>query len=103
MVVGLQYKGEINLPLGGWIAARAMGGPIIWPAMDSYPFAHTSPIWIDYVGSTDINSKKISAEELITLLNISEQRVIDGYKDLPIPNLKAHFNKARKHLEELLK
>ena len=99
----ISYKGEINLPLGGWIAARAMGGPIIWPAMDSYPFAHTSPIWIDYVGSTDINSKKISAEELITLLDISEQRVIDGYKDLPIPNLKAHFNKARKHLEELLK
>tara|TARA_Y100000590_G_scaffold239933_1_gene269837 strand:- start:1697 stop:4153 length:2457 start_codon:yes stop_codon:yes gene_type:complete len=97
------YEGEINLPPGGWIAARAMGGEIIWPAMDSYPFAHTSPIWISYVGSTDSNSKRKSAEELLNLLNISEQRVIDGYKDSPIPNLKAHFNKARKHLEELLK
>ena len=97
------YKGEINLPLGGWIAARAIGGEIIWPAMDSYPFAHTSPIWINYVGSTDTNTERKSAEELMNLLNISEQRVIDGYKDSPIPNLKAHFNKARKHLQELLK
>ena len=71
--------------------------------MSNYSFAHTSPVWIDHVGSTNKNSKNTSAKELITLLNISEQRVRAGYKNLPIPNLNAHFNKARNRLEELLK
>ena len=45
------YSGRVSLPAGGWIAARVRGGATVWPSMDSYPFAHTGPIWIGSVGS----------------------------------------------------
>ena len=97
------YKGSIDLPSGGWIASRARGGKVSWPVMDSYIFAHTAPIWIDFIGSTDPRVKILSATKLLTLLEISEQRMIEGYKKTPIPNLKAHYNEARNLLQNINK
>jgi TolB protein len=97
------YRGSVMLPAGGWIAARAIGGEISWPAMDSYPFAHTAPIWIGSVGSTDSETRRTAAMELISILDISEQRLKEGYLGIPIPKLQAQFNKARKRLEDLKK
>ncbi len=97
------YKGSIDLPPGGWIASRARGGKVSWPVMDSYIFAHTAPIWIDFIGSTDHRAKTLSAIKLLNLLEISEQRMIEGYKKTPIPNLKAHYNEARNLLQNINK
>ena len=97
----ISYKGSIDLPSGGWIASRAFGGKIVWPVMDSYIFAHTAPIWIGSIGSTHPETKELSANRLLKLLDVSEQRMIEGYKDNPIPNLKAHFKNAREHLNNI--
>ena len=99
----ISYKGSIDLPSGGWIASRARGGKVNWPVMDSYIFAHTAPIWIDFIGSTDPKTKTLSATKLLNLLEISEQRMIEGYKNTPIPNLKAHYNEARNRLQKINK
>ncbi len=47
------YSGDIELPSGGWVAARARGGKTRWPSMDTSPFAHTAPVWIGERGSVD--------------------------------------------------
>ena len=47
------FSGRIDVPAGGWIAARVHGGAARWPVQDSYPFAHTAPVWFGAVGSTD--------------------------------------------------
>ena len=83
------------------IAATAVGGKTYWPMMDSYPFAHTAPIWIGSKGSTETESRKKAAKELLSILEVSEQRLQEGYFDIPIPRLKIHFKKARKRLNEL--
>jgi len=61
--VYVRIEGELNLPsyLDGLRAGRSFvttgpfldfrGGATVWPSMDSYPFAHTGPIWIGSVGS----------------------------------------------------
>ena len=97
------YEGSMSLPAGGWIAATAVGGKSYWPMMDSYPFAHTAPIWIGSKGSTETEPRKKAAKELLTILDVSEERLREGYSDIPIPHLQNHFNKARKRLIELEK
>lgn len=92
------YSGALELPPGGWIAARAWGGETRWPAMDSYPFAHTSPVWIGEVGSTDAAAAARSARELLGLLDESEQALREGYGTTPIPNLTERFSRARELL-----
>ncbi len=95
-----QYSGEVELPDGGWIAMMANGGTVSWPLMDSYPFAHTSPIWINEVGSTEPAAEKKAASELLRVLNEKEKLIEMGYQDNPIPKIKAHFQKARELLEQ---
>lgn len=96
------YKGRIALPEGGWITARVSGGPSLWPMMDSYPFAESSPIWIGSKGSTHPAARKAAATDLLRALNASESRLDRGYGDTPIPLLKAHFEKARQKLMAIL-
>ncbi|WP_248723774.1 CehA/McbA family metallohydrolase [Seonamhaeicola sp. ML3] len=97
------YKGSIDIPSGGWVTARASGGTVEWPLMDSYPYAETSPIWFDKIGSTHPESKVLAAKELLKLLDVSEERLKKGYGSNPIPQLESHFNKAKNHLIELSK
>ena len=93
------YSGEIEIPEGGWIAVRAFGGKTEWPVMDSYPFAHTAPLWIAGIGSTSQSDEKVSARVLLNALNEKEKKLKAGYEGIAIPNLLKQFHKARKLLE----
>jgi TolB protein len=92
------YQGTLDLPAGGWVAARAFGGDTTWPVMDSYPFAHTSPIWVGHVGSTEPAAAAQAAGELLLLLDAAEAALEQGYEGTPIPNLEARFSAAREAL-----
>ena len=95
------YSGRLTLPAGGWIAARARGGATVWPSMDSYPFAHTGPIWIGSVGSFDPEAARASARELLAWLDVADKRLAEGYEGSPIPALVERFAEARRKLEAL--
>lgn len=88
------YKGTIAAPEGGWIAARAYGGPPRWPAMASYPFAHTAPIWFGSVGSRDPSAAASAARDLLSALDVAAGRIAKGYGSTP-PNLQARISAAR--------
>ncbi|MBC3757287.1 CehA/McbA family metallohydrolase [Hyunsoonleella sp. SJ7] len=96
------YKGSIDVPKGGWVTARVSGGVVDWPLMDSYPFAESSPVWFNSVGSTDKEAAKASANKLLRLLSVSTQRLKRGYGDNPIPKLEGHFEEAKQHLESII-
>ena len=98
-----EYNGSIEVPNGGWVTARISGGIIEWPLMDSYPFAETSPIWFKNIGSIDSEAANEAAQDLLKLLDVSENRLKDGYKEIPIPKLLAHFEEARQHLISIIK
>ena len=93
------YSGTVDLPAGGWVAVRAHGGPPSWPAMDSYAFAHTSPVWIDHVGSTDPEAVRRAATDLMPLLDAAEQRLRQAYGETPTPRILEAFRAARGKLE----
>lgn len=96
------FKGSIEVPVGGWVTARVSGGIIEWPLMDSYPYAESSPIWFNKIGSTTTITAKNAAQDLLKLLSVSNERLIAGYGDIPIPKLKAHFEKARQKLLKII-
>ena len=96
-----QYDGEVTLPEGGWVAARAVGGEARWPMMANYPFAHTAPVWIGSVGSTDPSARRAAAAELLGILGAARDRLVVGYAGADIPNLLDRFDAARDRLEEL--
>lgn len=94
------YSGTLELPAGGWVAARAHGGETtLWPAMDSYAFGHTAPLWIGRIGSTDPEAERAAARDLLRVLGTAEQRLVAGYQGTDIPNLRARFQQARQELE----
>jgi TolB protein len=98
------YRGELVLPAGGWIAARAHGGVTTWPSMDSYPFAHTGPLWLGKVGSVEPQAERAAAERLLTLLAVLRQRLDEGYPPdkVPAPQLRQRFQRAEAILRERL-
>ncbi len=95
-----RYEGSLELPQGGWVAARAVGGTTGWPSMASYPFAHTAPIWIGSVGSTEPGARTRAARELAETLRVARNRLVIGYGDADVPNLLSRFDRARARLEE---
>ncbi|WP_139001844.1 CehA/McbA family metallohydrolase [Hyunsoonleella aestuarii] len=97
------YKGTLAVPAGGWVTVRVSGGDITWPLMDSYPYAETSPIWFNNIGSINSTSAKESAQILLNLLEVSKSRLNYGYGSNPIPKLNAHFEKARLKLSAIIK
>ncbi len=97
------YKGSVSLPTGGWITVRVHGGEVAWPSMNKYIFAETSPVWIGSVGSTEPVVAKQSASDLLKVLDVSEERLKQGYGDTPIPNLLGHFEQAREKLKARMK
>ncbi|MBK8151159.1 MAG: CehA/McbA family metallohydrolase [Acidobacteria bacterium] len=68
------FSGKIAAPNGGWIAARVYGGSSKPPFADSYPFAHSAPIWFNKIGSSDAASAKTSAQDLLRWMNVAERR-----------------------------
>ncbi|HUE88309.1 MAG TPA: CehA/McbA family metallohydrolase [Vicinamibacterales bacterium] len=89
------YRGTVTAPAGGWMAARVHGGVTAWPAMDSYPFAHTAPLWFGSIGSTDAAAASAAARELLAALDVAEQRVRQSYGETPTPTLLGRINDAR--------
>ncbi|HEY4303199.1 MAG TPA: CehA/McbA family metallohydrolase [Gemmatimonadaceae bacterium] len=96
-------SGNITVPAGGWIAAVAIGGATKkWPAMDSYAYAHTAPIWIGRVGSSEPNAAMAAAKDLLRALDAAERRVNASYGTANVPKLRSHFRKARELLQSRL-
>ncbi len=93
------FTGKINIPNGGWMAARIYGGTVKPPFADSYPFAHSAPIWFNKIGSTDATSAKTSAEDLLRWMDVAERRMNQAYEGSKVENLRKRFADARKILE----
>ena len=99
------YNGTVTLPQGGWIAARAYASSRsddAWPTMHARPFAHSSPIWINAVGSTDEQARSQSATDLIRAIDAAQSESREAYGDVPTPRLHARFDKARAVLLEMV-
>jgi TolB protein len=104
-----ELQGRLTLPKGGWVAARAVGSKTQWPAMDSYPYAHTSPIWLGTRGSTDPDKRRLAAQLLLRALGHSEARLREafplpsppGAQPDPVPRLRQRLMAARARLLEL--
>ena len=93
------YAGRIDAPAGGWVAARVYGGASAWPVMDSYPFAHTAPVWFTRVGSTDAPAARAAAQDLLRWMDVAEKRLAEGYAGAPAARLRRRFADARRALE----
>jgi TolB protein len=97
------HRGTLTAPAGGWIAARVHGGVTAWPAMDSYPFAHTAPVWLGSIGSTDPAAARRAAGDLLRALEVAENRVKQAYGDASAPVLLARIAAARQKLETFVR
>jgi TolB protein len=95
------YRGSGIVPAGGWIAARVHGGSTEWPAMDSYPFAHTAPIWVGAAGSTDPAAAASAARDLLAALDVAEERITRSYAGTETPVLLGRIAQARQKLRAL--
>jgi TolB protein len=101
-----EYKGQVVLPKGGWVAIRAYTSELkedTWPSMHARPFAHSSPIWIESIGSTDINSRKAAAADLIRAIDASERIAKAAYGKTEMNRMMTRFEEARKRLREIAK
>ncbi|PWN05740.1 hypothetical protein DDZ15_12865 [Rhodohalobacter mucosus] len=99
------YTGSIDLPDGGWMAARAYAGEQrgdSWPTMHARPFAHTSPVWIGEVGSTDPQARSDAARDLIRAINAAEMIAREAYGEVETPRMQARFDEARALLREMI-
>jgi TolB protein len=93
-----RFSGTVDLPSGGWLAARAVGGQTGWPVMSYVHFAHTQPVWIDHVGSTEPVAARAAAADLLKALDHSERRFAESYGDAIPPGLRARLTEARRRL-----
>ncbi len=97
-----ELEGQVTLPEGGWIAARAYAqeqAADSWPSMHARPFVHASPIWIGEIGSTDPVARAEAAEDLLRAIDASEAAVTEAYGDVEMPRLQARFDAARDYLQ----
>ncbi|WP_425636496.1 CehA/McbA family metallohydrolase [Algoriphagus yeomjeoni] len=100
------FKGQVTLPGGGWVAMRAYASKPLkdsWPIMHARPFAHSSPIWIEAVGSTDSDSRKAAAADLIQAIDASEKIARRAYGSVEMNRMMSRFEEARNRLREMMK
>lgn len=93
-----KYTGTVDLPTGGWVAARAYSlapDKDSWPTMHVRPFVHSSPIWINSVGSTMPTTYRQAADDLTKALNAAETRAKLAYGKRRMTKLYDRFEKAR--------
>ncbi len=81
------------------MAARIYGGATKPPVADSYPFAHSAPVWFNRVGSSDAVSAKKSAQDLLRWMDVAEKRLNQGYAGASVEKLQKRFSDARRILE----
>lgn len=97
-----KYRGSVVLPAGGWVAARAVGGATGWPIMSYAQFAHTQPVWIDHVGSTDQIAARAAATDLLKILIYSQGKFSESYGSKVPPGLSARLNQAGQDLRKIM-
>ncbi|MEL6950481.1 MAG: CehA/McbA family metallohydrolase [Pseudomonadota bacterium] len=98
--------GTVTLPEGGWVAARAYTSERqadAWPTMHARPFAHSSPVWIGEIGSTDPDAQADAAADLLLAIGHAERRAQEAYGDRDMSRLFARFLEARRKLGPMLK
>ena len=96
-----QLAGTLSLPEGGWVAARAYASEVLddpWPSMAMRPFAHSSPIWIDKIGSVNPAARSAAAADLLRALDAAEQRYKAAYGATSMSRMQTRFDAARKQL-----
>src|SRR5205085_2345944 len=72
-----------------------------WPAMDSYFYAHTAPIWIGRVCSSDPAAAREAARDLLRALAVSETRINAQYGGAAAPSSVSIFERpARRSRRE---
>lgn len=98
-----QYSGKVDLPPGGWIAARAVGGETGWPIMSYAHFAHTQPVRINRIGSTDPRAARAAANDLLEALAYSEGKFAQSYGQRIPPGLVLRLEEARRRLTDIAK
>jgi TolB protein len=98
-------SGSIDLPEGGWIAARAYAEERredSWPTMHARPFAHSSPIWIQQIGSTESTAQVSAASDLLKAVDAAEKRAREAYGDVEIRRMLSRFDDARTVLRAMM-
>jgi TolB protein len=96
-----RYTGTIDVPSGGWIAARAIGGETAWPIMSYAHFAHTQPLWINSIGSIEPAAARAAAKELLKALAFSEGKFKESYGGRMPAGLVPRISEARRRLSLL--
>jgi len=99
------FSGDIELPEGGWVAARAYAAEQredSWPTMHARPFAHSSPIWINEIGSTEPGARTRAAADLIRAIDAAEMIAKEAYGNVQTPRLQARFDDARATLQNMI-
>lgn len=94
-----QYVGTVDVPAGGWVAARVRGGSPAWPSQDSYLFAHTAPVWLGERGSRDPAAARTAAGDLLRWMDVADARLATGYDGVPATQLRSRFAEGRAKLE----
>jgi len=64
-------------------------------------FAHTQPVWIDHVGSTEPLAARAAAQDLLKALDHSEGRFTQSYGAAIPPGLLARLGDTRQRLTQL--
>ncbi len=95
------YSGTVVLPQGGWVAARSVGGGTDGPSMTVFPFAHSSPIWIDSIGSVEPSAARAAAQDLLRALDYSEDQFEKAYANGSPAGLSERIARTRRELERL--
>jgi len=70
--------------------------------MHARPFAHSSPIWIKKIGSTDKTAKAAAAADLIRAINAAQDNAKKAYGERPMPRLYQRFKDAKTALKGML-
>jgi TolB protein len=70
--------------------------------MHARPFAHSSPIWIGSVGSTEPGARSDAAADLIRAIDAAQARARAAYGEVETPRLHARFDEARARLQAML-
>ena len=99
------FEGSVELPVGGWVAARAYSSEPqadAWPSMAKRPFAHSSPLWIGRVGSVEPAAQAAAAADLLRALDFAEAAARAAYGDTSTNKMQARFDAARARLTALV-
>ncbi|MFK8042722.1 CehA/McbA family metallohydrolase [Congregibacter sp.] len=97
--------GEVTLPEAGWVAARVYSEQTLddpWPMMHPRPFAHSAPIWIGEVGSTDPAARANAVSDMIRAIEAAEQSSRDAYGTVEASKMMGRMAQAKEQLRKMM-